>query len=142
MRRMSAAEAREFLSAGTRTGKVAVVRADGSPLVVPIWFVVDDDGCLVFTTGRDTVKGRALARDGRVSVCVDDETPPFGYVRVDGVASLSDDLDEMLPWATRIAARYMGAERADAYGRRNAVPGEVLVRVRPSRVVAEAGVAD
>lgn len=142
MRRMTEDEVRAFLSAGTRTGKLAVVRRDGSPLVVPIWFVLDEDGTLVFNTGRDTVKGRSILRDGRVSVCVDDEAPPFGYVRVDGVAEVSEDVEEMLPWATRIAERYMGPGQAEAYGRRNAVPGELLVRVRPTRVVAQAGVAD
>lgn len=141
-RRMPEQEAREFLSAGTRTGKLAVVRRDGSPLVVPIWFVLDDDGSLVFNTGADTVKGRAILRDPRVSVCVDREVPPYDYVRVDGVAEVSRDPEEMLPWATRIAARYMGAELAESYGRRNAVEGELLVRVRPTRVVALAGVAD
>ena len=73
---------------------------------------------------------------------VDDEAPPFAFVRVDGVVDLSEDPDEMLRWAIRIAARYMGAERADAYGRRNAVPGELLVRLVPTHIVSEAGVAD
>jgi hypothetical protein len=48
----------------------------------------------------------------------------------------------MRHWATRIAARYMGEEQADAYGKRNAVPGELLVRVRPTKIVAVKGVAD
>jgi nitroimidazol reductase NimA-like FMN-containing flavoprotein (pyridoxamine 5'-phosphate oxidase superfamily) len=52
---------REFLSAGTRTGKLATTRRDGRPHVVPIWFVLDGDD-LVFMTGAATVKGRALAR--------------------------------------------------------------------------------
>ena len=142
MRRMSDDEARTFLAAGTRTGKLGVVRRDGSPFVTPIWFVLDDGGALVFTTGADTVKGRALLRDPRCCICVDDETPPFDYVRVDGVAELSEDLPEMVAWATRIAARYMGSERAEAYGRRNALPGELLVRVRPTRIHARAGIAD
>ena len=138
---MSGEEARAFLAAGTRTGKLAVVRRGGSPFVTPIWFALDDDGALLFTTGADTVKGRALGRDPRCSICVDVETPPFDYVRVDGVAELSDDPREMLAWATRIAARYMGAAQAEAYGRRNAVPGELLVRVRPARIVALADIA-
>lgn len=141
-RRMPEAEWREFLSAGTRTGKLAVVRRDGSPLVVPVWFVVDDDGSLVFNTGANTAKGRAILRDPRVSLCVDRETPPFDFVRVDGVAEVSEDPGPLVEWATRIAARYMGAELAESYGRRNGVPGELLVRVRPTRVVAVAGVAD
>jgi PPOX class probable F420-dependent enzyme len=140
--RMSDEEIRAFLSFGTRTGKLATVRPDGSPHVAPIWFVLDDDGSIVFNTGRDTVKGRALRRDPRISMLVEDEAPPFAYVRVDGVAELSEDLDAMLPWSTRIAARYMGAEHADAYGRRNAVAGEMLVRVHPTKVVALQGIAD
>jgi PPOX class probable F420-dependent enzyme len=139
---MSDEEIRAFLSSGTRTGKLATVRPDGSPHVAPIWFVLDDDGSIVFNTGRDTVKGRALRRDPRVSLVVDDESPPFAYVRVDGVAELSEDLEEMLPWSTRIAARYMGAEEADAYGRRNAVDGEMLVRVRPTKIVALKEISD
>jgi PPOX class probable F420-dependent enzyme len=111
-------------------------------MVTPIWFVVDDDDSLVFTTGEDTVKGRALRRDPRASLCVDDERPPYAYVRVDGVVEISEDDDELLRWATRIGGRYMGADRAGAFGRRNAVPGELLVRLRPTVTVAESRVAD
>jgi PPOX class probable F420-dependent enzyme len=139
---MSIEEARAFLAAGTRTGKLSVVRRDGAPFVVPIWFVVDVDGSLVFNTGARTVKGRAILRDPRVSICVDDDNPPYGYVRVDGVAEVSEDLGTMLKWATAIARRYMGDDLAESYGRRNAVAGELLVRVRPTRVVALAGIAD
>jgi len=139
---MTDEEAAAFLAAGTRTGKLAVVRRDGSPLVTPIWFCLDDDGALLFTTAADTVKGRALLRDPRCSICVDVESPPFDYVRVDGVAELSEEPTAMLGWATRIAARYMGADQAEAYGLRNAVPGELLVRVRPTRIVALADIAD
>ena len=139
---MSVDERIAFLSHGTRTGKLATVREDGRPHVQPIWFVLDDDGSLVFTTGRATVKGRNLRRDPRASLIVNDEAPPFAYVRVDGAVEISEDLDEMLVWATRIAYRYMGPELAESYGRRNAVPGELLVRLRPAHVVTEAGVAD
>jgi PPOX class probable F420-dependent enzyme len=141
MRTMTTEEVHGFLSAGTRTGKLAVVRRDGSPLVTPIWFVLDADGSIVLTTGADTAKGRALRRDPRCALCVDTEAPPYDFVRVDAVAELSEDPPELLEWATRIAARYMGTERAEAYGRRNAVPGELLVRIAPSKVVAYADIS-
>jgi len=141
MTRMSADEARAFLSAGSRTGKLATVRADGSPHVVPIWFVLDGDDC-VFTTGEGTVKGKAIRRDPRVSLCVDEEVPAFAYVRVDGTAAISEDLDEMLVWATRIAARYMGEDKAGAYGERNAVKGELLIRVTPAKIMGEKNISD
>jgi PPOX class probable F420-dependent enzyme len=138
---MSADEQRQFLLAGTRTAKVAVVRVDGRPHVTPIWFVLDDDGTIVFNTGANSLKGKALRRDPRVSLCVDDQVPPYSFVLVEGTAAISEDLDEMLHWATRIGARYMGADQGEQFGRRNAVPGELLVRVTPTRIVAEKDLA-
>lgn len=140
MQKMTDDERRRFLAEGTRTGKLATVRSDGRPHVVPIWFVLDGDD-LLFNTGADSVKARAIRRDPRVVVCVDREEPLYDYVVVEGTATISDDLAEMLPWATRIAARYMGADNADAYGKRNAVPGEILVRVKPTRFIAVKDIA-
>jgi PPOX class probable F420-dependent enzyme len=132
---MNADEWHAFVQEGTRTGKVAVTRKDGSPHVVPIWFVLDGDD-FVFTTNRDTTKGQSLRRDARVALCVDDGRPPYSFVSVVGRAVLSEDLDVMLPWATMIGARYMGADRGEEFGRRNAVVGEMLVRLTPEHVVA------
>ncbi|MBI3690090.1 MAG: PPOX class F420-dependent oxidoreductase [Mycolicibacterium aromaticivorans] len=134
-------EAAAFLSEGTRTAKLAYVASDGRPLVAPVWFIVDG-GQLVFNTGKATAKGRALSRDPRVAICVDDQEPPFSFVQVQGTASLSEDPDELLDLATRIAARYMGAERAEEFGRRNGVPGELVVRVTPTKVITAFNVAD
>jgi PPOX class probable F420-dependent enzyme len=142
VRTMTEQQARDFLSAGTRTAKLATVREDGRPHVAPIWFVLDDDGTLVFTTGAGTMKGRAIQRHPAVCLCVDDEAPPFAFVMVDGTAETSEDPDTLLEWAIRIGARYMGPDQAEAYGRRNGVPGELLVRVTPTRIVAKDRIAD
>jgi PPOX class probable F420-dependent enzyme len=131
----------EFLSAGTRTGMLGYVAADGRPLVAPVWFVLDD-GQLAFNTGRDTSKGRALARDSRVVICVEDPHPPYSFVQVQGVATVIEDPQDVLDVATRTGARYMGADRADEFGRRNAVPGELVVRVRPTKVIAGFDISD
>ena len=138
---MSHAEWRAFVLEGTRTAKLAVIRVDGSPHIAPIWVVLDGDD-VMFTTGADTVKGKALRRDPRVALCIDDDRPPFAYVVIHGNARVSEDLDEMLPWATALGGRYMGTDNADAFGRRNAVPGELLVRVTPTKVIAKSGIAD
>lgn len=140
MRRMTAPEIRAFLTQGTRTAKLATVRADGRPHVAPVWFVLDGED-VIFTTWHTTVKAANLRREPRVALAVDDETPPFAYVLVEGTATISDDLAELRAWATRIGARYMGAEQAEAFGARNGVPGELLVRVTPVRVTAEADIA-
>jgi hypothetical protein len=140
---MSEAEVRSFLTAlPARTGKLATVRADGRPHIAPIWYDVDDDGSLVFNTGESTVKGRNIRREPRVSLCVDDDRPPFSFVVVEGVAEISEDLVEVRRWASRLGGRYMGADRAEEYGSRNGVAGELVVRVRPERVVSAADLAD
>jgi PPOX class probable F420-dependent enzyme len=130
-----------FLSAGTRTGKLGYVAADGRPLIAPVWFLVED-GRLVFNTGADTAKGRALQRDPRVVLVVDDERPPFSFVQVQGTAELSENDPDLRGTATRIAARYVGEQRADEYGARNGVPGELVVRITPRKVIAAFDVAD
>jgi PPOX class probable F420-dependent enzyme len=128
-------EVRAFLLEGTRTAKLSYCAADGRPLVAPVWFVIEDDQ-LVFNTGKDTAKGRALLRDPRAAVCVDLQQPPYAFVQVQGVTALSEDPVDLLATATAIAARYVGAERAEDFGRRNGVPGELAVRLRPTRVIA------
>jgi PPOX class probable F420-dependent enzyme len=123
-----------------RTAALATVRADGSPHVAPVWYALDGDD-VVFMTSAETVKGRAILRDGRVGLCIDDERPPFAFVSISGTATTSTDPDQLLHWGTVIGGRYMGEDRAEEYGRRNAVPPEMVVRVTPTRVVAKVDVA-
>lgn len=140
---MSEDEIRAFLtSTPAHTAALSTVRTDGRPHVAPVWYDVDDDGTLLFNTGADTVKGKAIVRTGQVSMCIDDERPPFTFVVVQGTCEVSEDPDELLRWASRIGGRYMGADQAEAYGKRNAVPGELLVRVTPTSVVALKNIAD
>lgn len=152
MERMTPAEFLAFLTEGPRTGKLATVRPDGRPHVAPIWFDVDELSSaddpdapvleIVFNTAETSVKGRNLRNDPRVSLCVDDDRPPFSFVVIEGEARMIDDPAELKTWATRIGGRYMGADRAEQYGERNGVPGELLVRVHIHHVVAHKGVAD
>ena len=125
---------RAFLTEGTRTGKLSFTSASGQPLVAPVWFILDG-GDLVFNTGQDTAKGKALARDPRTAMCVNLEQPPYAFIQVQGMAELSEDPAELVRTATAIAARYMGPERAGEFGQRNGVPGELVVRIRPHKVV-------
>ncbi|MDH3019457.1 PPOX class F420-dependent oxidoreductase [Gordonia alkanivorans] len=127
---------REFLASGTKTGHVGYTAADGRPLVVPVWFVLDGDR-LAFNTGATTAKGRALLRDPRVAMSVDLQEPPYGFVQVQGRAVVTEDLDEVRRIAMLCGARYMGAERAEEFGARNGVPGELGVWIEPSKVIAE-----
>ncbi|NSC22173.1 PPOX class F420-dependent oxidoreductase [Streptomyces albus subsp. chlorinus] len=142
MQQMTEAQWRDFALTGTRTGKLATTRKDGRPHVTPVWFLLDDEGHLLFTTGSDSLKSKSLHREPRFALCVDDQQPPYSYVMLECVATeFIEDLDILREWATRIGGRYMGAENADAYGKRNAVPGEYLVRARVERVTAYADIA-
>ncbi|MCA9918281.1 MAG: PPOX class F420-dependent oxidoreductase [Anaerolineales bacterium] len=137
MKKMTKTEAYEFLATGTRTGKLATVRANGRPHVAPIWFVLDGDD-LIFNTWHDSVKGKNLVRDGRIALTVDEEVAPYAFVMVEGTVEITEaDPAECLKWATRIGARYMGAEQAEAFGQRNSVPGELLVRIKVDKVIAQ-----
>lgn len=124
------------------TGKLATVRSDGRPHVAPVWYEVDDDGTIVFNTGASTVKARNLRREPRASFCVDDDRAPFSFVLLEGVVVLGDDLDEVRSWATRIGGRYMGEDRAEEFGARNGVAGELVARLHPERVISAMDLAD
>ena len=139
--KMSEAEAMAFIAElPARTAKVATVLKSGAPHVAPVWVALDGTDVL-FNTGAETIKGRAVRRDPRIAMCFEDDRPPFSFVSLRGTATVTEDPDELLQWATIIGGRYMGAERADEYGRRNGVPGELLVRVTPTHIVGERDLA-
>ena len=150
MAQMTKSEIKKFLMKDTFTGKLATVKKNGSAHVVPIWFVVEEVnsrnrntvGNIYFTTGRDSVKAKNIQRDSRVSICVDDQTPSFSFVSIYGNAKLIPYRQkEVLKWATKIAEGYMGKKNAKAYGERNSGEDEVLVRIRPIKIIAEKDVA-
>ncbi len=141
MYEMTREEWQSFAMEGTRTGKLATLRKDGRPHVTPIWFVLDGDD-VVFTTHETSLKGRALRRDPNIALCVDDDRPPFAYVLIEGQATVDTDVGRLRDWAARIGGRYMGADRAEEYGARNGVAGELLVRVTASKVLARGAIAD
>jgi len=138
---MTDEEYRSLMLDRAKTAILATVRADGRPHVAPIWFDLDGD-ILVFITGENTVKGRNMRRDPRVSLCIDEEELPFHFVAIEGTSELAAGDPDLLYWATRIGGRYMGPDRADEYGRRNAVEGELLVRVSPQKIVAHKNISD
>ena len=137
---MTREEALGFLAADTRTGKLATASTSGAPHVAPVWFVLDGEE-LVFTTHRETVKGRHLLANPRAALTVDVDRYPFDFVVVRGAVSLSTEPDELLAWATRIAERYVPAGKAEEYGRRNGVEGEMLCRLKLERVTGMSEIA-
>ena len=145
MTEMSKKEIEVFLIQGTLTGKLATIKKDGSPHLVPIWFIIDksnDKSNIVFTTSSTSVKAKNIQRDNRVSICVDDQKPPFSFVMIYGIAKIHHcDKNEFFKWATKIAERYVGKSNANAYGKRNSTEGEVLVLINPTKIIAEKDIA-
>ena len=141
MRKMTEQQWRAFVTHGTRTGKLSTVRADGSPHVTPVWFLLDGDD-IVLTTEKDGVKGRNLARDPRFVLCVDEDRPPYAFVLLHARAAISEDPDRMSHWGGLLGARYMGGDRVEEYAARNGGPGNLLVHGRIDKVIAFDGIAD
>lgn len=139
MSAMSQAELREFLQDGTRTMHVATTGQNRRPHIAPVWFVLDGDD-LVFTTWHASAKGKHLQRDPHLALSIDVERPPYAFVVIEGTATISDDPADLRRWATAIAARYMGVDKADDYGKRNSVEGELLVRVTPDKIISKTNV--
>jgi len=141
---MSRDEIIAFLNQGTQTAKVSTVNRNGTCHVVPVWFVLDGhDIDIIFTTGHDSIKAKHLREDNRVTMCVDDQKPPFSFVTIYGNAEIiEEEQQKLFMWTTKIAERYMGKGNAERYGKRNAVEGEILVRVKSTKIIAKKNVSD
>jgi PPOX class probable F420-dependent enzyme len=135
---MNRDEIRSFLLQGTLTGKLGTINKDGTPHVVPIWYTVDEEDNIIFNTGGESVKAKNIRRDNRVRLCVDDQTPLFSFVLLDGIAQIKRvESSEIYKWAKTIAARYMGDDKSEAYGMRNRGEGEILVKIKPIKIVGQ-----
>ena len=142
MSEMTKDEIKKFLLQGTFTGKLGTINKDGTPHVVPIWYTVDEEDKIIFNTGDKSVKAKNIRRDNRVRLCIDDQTPLFSFVTIDGVAELiSSEPSEVYKWAKIIAARYMGNDKSEVYGRRNSAEGELLIKIKPVRVIGQKNIA-
>jgi PPOX class probable F420-dependent enzyme len=142
MTEMSKDEIRNFLLKDTFTGKLGTINKNGTPHVVPIWYTLDDEDNILFNTDDNSVKAKNIQRDNRVRLCVDDQVPLFSFVTIDGIAEIiSKEPKEVFKWAKIIAARYMGNDKAEKYGRRNSSEGELLIKITPTKVIGQKDIA-
>lgn len=109
---------------------------------MPIWYTLDEEENVIFNTRDKSVKAKNISRDNRVRLCVDDQVPLFSFVTIDGIAEIiSDHPNEVFKWAKLIAARYVGQEKSEIYGRRNSAGGELLIKIKPIRVIGQKDIA-
>jgi PPOX class probable F420-dependent enzyme len=137
MRTMTDEEYRAFMTHGTRTAKAATVSANGLPDATPVWLARAGDD-LVFSTHESYVMTRHLRRDPHIALTIDVQEAPYSHAIVEGEVTLSGNLAERVRWATLIGDRDIGADRAEEFGKRNGVPGELLARVTPGKILARA----
>ena len=140
--KMNSDEIIKFLNKDTFTGKVGTINKDGTAHITPIWYILDDDNSIIFTTSSKSLKGINLIRDPRISMCVDDQAPPFSFVIIKGIAKIFFHSQDLLKFATRIAERYMGKELSLKYGKRNAVEGELLIKIIPTKIIGQKNVSE
>lgn len=119
-----------------RIAVLSYIRADGRPNQAPIWYALDQDH-LVMSIATGSAKHRALQRDNRVCVTIQDERPPYRAVIVDGVVEISDaPADD--PLGYEMAVRYFGKAAANEYWKMSAedreASGRTLLTVVPSEV--------
>jgi|SRR4030042_472143 PPOX class probable F420-dependent enzyme len=130
-RKMTQGEIEEFLSK-PNLARIGTLNPDGSPHVTPIWFLLGD-GCVTFTTGKNTRKASNLSRDNRVCLCVDERDPPNRSVVLNGNAvSLGDMTKEYLQ---EISIHYLGEERGREYSEEMEVPSTIY-RIQLTRVIS------
>jgi nitroimidazol reductase NimA-like FMN-containing flavoprotein (pyridoxamine 5'-phosphate oxidase superfamily) len=132
MPKLSEHERQAFLDEPGVLMRIAVVRADGSPLVTPIWFI-HEDNAIFFTPREKSEWFGCLREDSRVALCIDEQHLPYRKVLIESRAELVHDVGEDDVWRDqyrRIARRYVDSEGADAYVQNTVDQPRGLFRVR------------
>jgi PPOX class probable F420-dependent enzyme len=125
---------REAFLAKTHVAVIGVAEPGRGPLTVPVWYHYEPGGVVRFVTGGSSRKARLLRAAGRLSVCVQTETPPYKYASVEGPATIGGTPDYERDFRA-MAVRYLGAQMAEMYLAATASEreGAVLVEVVPER---------
>jgi PPOX class probable F420-dependent enzyme len=120
---------REAFLAEVHVGVLAVAAGQGrGPLVTPVWYNYQPGGLVTVTTGESSNKARAIAAAGRLSLCAQDEAPPYKYVTVEGPAVIGPvEMAERVA----IARRYLGPEGGDAFIAANPGIDGVMIQMTP-----------
>ena len=124
---------REAFLAGVHVGVLAIERADGPPLAVPVWYGYEPGGVVEVLTSASSLKGRLVATAGRASLCAQQEELPYRYVTVEGPVEV-DLLGERAHAETEaMAIRYLGEEMGRSYAAGGVAEDEICIRISPER---------
>ena len=139
-RDMLPSERRQFV----RTHRTCVFgyarRADGPSLSI-VYYIPTDDDELLISTMRGRAKAKAVARTGKVSLCVLDERWPFAYVQVycDARVDADPDLvvDVMMAGGERMSGQPLPAEARPIVQAMAKEEDRVVIRCRPYSTFAQ-----
>jgi PPOX class probable F420-dependent enzyme len=106
--------------------RLATIAEDGTPHVVPIWYLHDGHD-LLFITNPASRKVRNIRRDPRVTVCVDRAAPPYAGVIVRGIATVEVVAHQQ--FAVPMAIRYLGKDAGALIGEQYARGDLATIRV-------------
>lgn len=130
---MNKAQMEKFLK-GPNIAKVATVRKDGSPSVVPVWYYWDGKHC--FVVGRKkSAWVKDLKHERRVTVLIDDAKPPYPKVTIEGKAKvIGTDLDDWIDIGRQMVKKYFGPDAGDSYLEGSIDQPRITIRVTPSKI--------
>lgn len=114
--------------------RLAYVWMDGTPRVVPIWFHWNGQN-IVMASPPKAPKLKALAKNPRVSLTIDDNTFPHKVLLIRGTARL-EPVQGVVPEYEAAAARYFDAATANAWltQLRSMVSSMVRITITPEWV--------
>ncbi len=128
---MTKSERETFLSE-LHVGIFSIGREGRAPLTAPIWYSYQPGGNILVGMGKNSKKGKLIRKGASVSLCVQDEAPPYKYVSVEGtvvkIEPTNTDRDTR-PMAIRYLGEAMGNQYADQSGDENSIQVEIQPRV-------------
>jgi PPOX class probable F420-dependent enzyme len=131
--KMTESERQEFL-AGLHVGVLGIERADGPPLLLPVWYSYEPGGDVIVLTSASSLKGRLAAAAGRASLCAQQEDLPYKYVSVEGAVTIEQlDAEASRAAVVPMAVRYLGEELGRQYASTSVGPDDILLRLHPDR---------
>ncbi len=109
---------RETFLAGVHVAVIGISEEGRGPLTAPVWYWYEPGGDIWLETQPNSRKGKLLDVGKRISLCAQDENPPYAYVSVEGpIIEIADDDRELheIPMATRYLGEQAGREYIDSF---------------------------
>lgn len=117
MPKLTIDEMQAFLQERGHLARIATINADGSPSVVPVWFVFEN-GEILITPRKYSAFYANIRRDPRVAITIDEESGRYRKVLVEGRAEVLFTPGQDDQWRDvyrRITCRYVDDQSADYY---------------------------